>query len=101
MLTMRGETLRKPLAMDEFKAVIGRAIERALLSAAITKQQAAFAMGYGENQAPVSRWVSGIETPQFAKLWELGPRFRQELVLALAAECSGLEIETVIRRKHA
>lgn len=104
MLTMRGESLRKPLAEDHFKAAIGRAIERALSAADITKQQAAAGMGYGDNQAPVSRWISGSETPQFAKLWTLGDRFRQELVIAMAAECSvGVEVRTVItlERKRA
>jgi hypothetical protein len=98
MLTMQGEALRKPLAEGAFKAAIGRAIERALKASDITKQAAAYDMGYGDNQSPVTRWISGAETPQFAKLWTLGDRFRQELVIALADECEmGVTLETTIR----
>ena len=82
----------------DFKAVIGRAIETALIAAGIEKKAAAYLMGYGDNHASLSNWISGKETPQFARLWQLGDRFRQELVVALAAECSvGVEVETVVR----
>lgn len=97
MLAMDGEALRKPLAEAEFKAVIGRAIERALHLSNLTKQEAAYGMGYGENQAPVSRWISGTETPQFAKLWMLGRPFQIALVEALADESGGFTIERVLR----
>jgi hypothetical protein len=98
---MRGETHPKPLRTDEFKRVIGRAIEVALTNAGIEKKAAAYLMGYGDNQASLSNWIRGEETPQFAKLWELGARFRQELVIALAAQCDmETEIETVITMKR-
>ena len=96
-LRMRGETDPKPLRMADFRAVIGRAIETALLNAGLEKKSAARTMGYGDNQASLANWISGKETPQFAKLWELGERFQQELVIALAAECAvGVEIRTVV-----
>lgn len=96
-LRMRGEADPKPLRTDEFKAVIGRAIETALANAQIEKKAAAYAMGYGDNQASLSNWIRGAETPQFAKLWELGERFQQELVIALASACSvGVEVRTVV-----
>lgn len=85
-LSARGETHPKPLRTDEFKRLIGRAIESALRNADIQKKAAAETMGYGENMASLSNWISGNETPQFAKLWELGPRFQQQLVIALARE---------------
>jgi hypothetical protein len=94
---MRTEPDPKPLRTDVFKRVIGRAIETALLSAGIEKKAAARSMGYGDNQASLSNWIRGEETPQFAKLWELGDRFRQELVIALAAECElGVKVRTVV-----
>lgn len=96
-LRMRGEADPKPLRTDDFTAVIGRAIEIALANAGIEKKAAARTMGYGDNQASLANWISGKETPQFARLWRLGDRFRQELVIALAAECSvGVEIRTVV-----
>lgn len=83
---------------EEFKRAIGRAIETALKAADISKKEAAQTMGYGENQSTVTAWITGEETPQFAKLWMLGPRFRQELVIALAGLCDiGVEIETIVK----
>ena len=90
----------KPLRItaDEFKRQIGRAIEIAMQAADISKKAAAEAMGYGPNQSTVTAWVTGEETPQFAKLWMLGPEFRQELVIALASLCEmGVTVETVVR----
>ncbi len=97
----RGETNPKPLRTDDFRRLIGSAIETALRNSAIEKKTAAFDMGYGENQASLSNWIRGEETPQFAKLWVLGDRFRQELVLALAASCSvGVEVETIVKLRR-
>jgi hypothetical protein len=82
--------------MDDMKRLIGSAIEKALTSADITKQAAAYEMGYGENHAPVSNWIAGKETPQFAKLWTLGAVFQRELVIALANLCQQVEVRTVV-----
>lgn len=98
MLTVHGEGDRKPLAEDR-KRQIGLAIERALEDADISKQDAAYRLGYGENQSPISRWISGIENPPFAKLWTLGSRFQKALVkrMAGAVDDSGaVEVRTTI-----
>jgi hypothetical protein len=96
-LRMSGEPDPKALRNADFRRVIGRAIETALAASGMEKKAAARDMGYGDNQASLSNWISGNETPQFAKLWTLGPRFRQELVIALAAECEvGVTVRTVI-----
>lgn len=87
MLTMRGESLRKPLADLDEARIVGRFVERALVFADITKQDAAFRLGYSD-QSAVSRWVAGVETPQLAKLWTLGRRFRTGFLLAVADACS-------------
>lgn len=81
---------RKPLA-----DALGGAIERALMLARITKQDAAFRMGYGTNQAPLSRWIGGTERPQFEKLWSID-ELRGPLVTALA-ELAGHDVTTEIR----
>lgn len=102
---MQGETRRagsetnpKPLRLDEFKSIIGAAIQGALIASKLQHKEAADLMGYGDNLASLSNWIRGEETPQFAKLWMLGPRFRQELVIALAEQCGiGVEVEKVIR----
>ncbi len=80
---------------EEFKQAIGRAVECALDRSGIGKKEAAFAMGYTD-AAVIGRWVSGLETPQFGRLWTLGEKFQAEFVIALAALAS-LEIETVVR----
>lgn len=97
-LAMRHEdphTLRKKFADDEWKLVIGGAIERALELAGMQKGQAAFEMGYGENQAPLSRWIAGTESPQFARLWSV-PALRGPIVLALAELSETVSVETTI-----
>lgn len=95
---MRGESVRKPLAEDAL--TIGRVIERALALAGISKQDAAFRMGYGSNQAPLSRWIAGVETPQFAKLFAV-PELRAPIVLAFAEVVDAIDITTnvTIRRR--
>jgi transcriptional regulator with XRE-family HTH domain len=70
--------LRKPLAVD-----LGSAIERAIELAKMTKQEVAYRMGYGSNQASLSRWISGAEMPQLAKLWAI-EELQGPLVIALA-----------------
>lgn len=75
------------------KVVIGRAIERALERSGLTNKEAAYAMGYTDSGV-IGRWVSGTETPQVAKLWTLGPVFRQEFVIALAQQADGVEVTT-------
>jgi predicted transcriptional regulator len=89
-LAMGGESLRKPLAED-LKRAIGAAIARALVLADMTKQDAAHRMGY-EDQSALSRWISGAETPQFARLFEVA-ELRTPLVVALAEIVNSDEIE--------
>jgi|SRR5688572_16059768 hypothetical protein len=92
MLRAKGEANPQELG----KRAIGSAIEAALDRARITKQEAAFAMGYTDSGV-MGRWINGTETPQFAKLWALGERFKQELVIALA-EQAGMPVVTTITR---
>ena len=89
---------RKPLAMVEISRVIGRSIERALIAAGLEKKAAAAEMGYAD-QSALSRWIAGIETANFAKLWSLGAAFQRELVIALAAECAAIHVDTVLTVK--
>lgn len=92
MLAAQGESHRKPLA-DE----IGGAIERAIVLAKLTKQDVAYRMGYTD-QSALSRWISGAETPQFAKLWAI-TELQEPLVIALA-ELAAMVIETTVRTRR-
>jgi hypothetical protein len=96
-IAMTSEALRKPLA-DDLKRAIGQAIERAIVLAGLTKQEVAFAMGY-EDQSALSRWISGAETPQFARLF-IVVKLRGPLVIALAELSGDVDVQTtiVIRR---
>jgi hypothetical protein len=94
-LSMRGEGLRKKLADPQIRHALGRAIERALQLADMTKSQASQEMGYGENQAPISRWISGVENPQFDKLFTI-ERLREPLVIAIAEMAGTIEVRTTL-----
>lgn len=85
-----GDPDRKPLAED-LKRALGRAIERGILLAGLTKQSVSFDMGY-EDASTLSRWIAGTETPQFARLFMVA-RLRAPLVVALA-ELSGDAVVT-------
>lgn len=74
---------------EDLRAVIGRAIERAIAQADLTKQEVAYQLGYTD-AGVISRWCSGSETPQFAKLFAL-PELRQPIVIQLA-RLAGAEI---------
>jgi len=89
-LAMRGEGLRKPLA----DGVMGRAIDRAIVLSGLTKQDAAYRMGY-QDQSALARWISGVETPQFARLFAV-QELRAPLVQALAELASDVEVTTTI-----
>ena len=80
------------------KRRVGGWIERALQIAGMTKLQASQAMGYGDNQAPISRWIAGTENPQFHKLLLLGRRYEHGFVIAQAEDAGlGVEVDTVVR----
>lgn len=76
------------------KRATGRALEKAIARSGLTKQEAAFQMGYSDSGV-MGRWIQGTETPQLAKLWMLGEGFQREWVIALAEE-AGLSVKTTI-----
>lgn len=92
-VAMRGEPDRKPLAEDLARAV-GAAIEQAIKLARLEKKDVAFQMGYAD-QSALARWIAGVETPQFAKLFAIRS-LRGPLVIALAALSEDAEIVTTI-----
>jgi len=89
-----GEAERKSFAL-----LIGRAIERGILLAGMTKQEAAFEMGYPDPSA-LSRWIAGVETVQFSRLWMIA-RLRPCLCVALAEISEGVVVETTISIRRA
>lgn len=96
----QGETACQVLAVESMRAV-GALIDRALVLAGLTKQQASFAMGYRDETASVvSKWTQGTERPQLDRLLSV-PALRRGLILAIA-ESSGsdVEIRTVVTVPH-
>lgn len=91
MLKVESEGLRK-------KVAVGRAVERALALLGMTKQEAAYAMGYSD-QGVVSRWCSAVERPLFDKLFAL-ERFEECYIVALAEKNPAVEVVTYIRLKR-
>ncbi len=97
-----GETDRKPLAEQAWREQIGRAIDRALTLARLTKQEASYAMGYAD-QSALSRWIAATERPLFDKLFAVEP-LRASLVVALselAGEAVEISTTVTIRRRVA
>lgn len=93
MLRVESESTSKKLA--DAKRAIGHSVARALEIAGITKQQAAYDMGY-QDAGTVSRWCSGLERPHFDKLFTL-PRVEDAWILA-RAECNPhIVVETVVK----
>lgn len=78
------------------KRVLGAVIESALHGAGLTKQQMSREMGYGDNQAPISNWISGKENPQLSRLWSVRA-FRAPFVVALAGACDcDVDVKTIV-----
>lgn len=75
---------------------VGAAIARALQFAGLTQKEAWALLGH-TNGAQLSRWISGLERPQFDALFAVDA-LRQPLIVAFA-ELAGaaVEIETVIK----
>jgi hypothetical protein len=92
-VSRRGETDHQPL-VDAMKRAIGRAIERAIKSADLEKKDVAERMGYTD-QSVIGRWIAGVETPQFAKLFAID-ELQIHLVIALARIPKDAEIVTTI-----
>lgn len=92
--------LRKAEA-DEWKANVGRAIQRAYLLCGWTLKE--FADKVKRDERQLARWISGEERPQLDTLFAV-VALRQALIIALAELAgAGVEVETtvrVIRRKE-
>lgn len=99
MLRVKSEADPQKLG-DAVKRELGQALEWALDRARITKQDAAFRMGYSD-QGVIGRWISGQENMQLAKLRLIGDDFFQEFVIALAQTCAGVEVKTQITLQKA
>jgi len=84
---------RKKLA--DLRPVIGRRVERALALCGVTKQEAAFAMGYTD-AGTVSRWCSGTERPHLDKLEAAIAGFEAAWVRAIAEGHPRMEAVTQI-----
>lgn len=83
----------KSVENRDFRAEIGRAIERAASLAGMSKKEVAALVGC--EPAQLSRWIAGTETPQFARLFAI-EALREPLCVALA-QMSGAEIHMDIK----
>jgi transcriptional regulator with XRE-family HTH domain len=92
-LAMTGESLRKKLAGPTFGAVIARALQ----IKGWTQLRLAQELGYGDNQAPVSRWIAGTEAPPIERLWDLAAlRLSLLVALAEAVQDDAVQVNTVV-----
>jgi hypothetical protein len=89
------------VGFDPQKAGIlaGRIIERALDYAGLEVKEAAATMGYGD-ATTLYRWIAGKEAANFDKLWLLGEKFQEGLVIGLATACRTLRVRTTIEAER-
>jgi hypothetical protein len=92
---MGGEALHKKIVDGEMRALVAGVVSRAVDHSGLSKKQAALEMGYGDDQSPISRWVTGIEPPSFARMVSV-PALRYGLSVALAELNDGVEIRTIV-----
>ncbi len=87
----------KPVDID-WKQAIGRAIERAVASAGLTKSEDA---GQADvDEAEFSRWLTGVRRPQFDRLFAI-EALRVHLVVALATlDPDAFAIKTTIEARR-
>lgn len=79
----------------DFRAQVGRAIQRAASLRGWTLKELAAAVNHDARQ--VARWINGQERPHFDALFAV-EELRQPLVVAIAELAGeGVEIDTVIR----
>lgn len=80
---------------EDFRALIGRAIQRAVAIVGWSNKEAAATVGVDDSQ--FGKWLSGAERPHFDKLFAV-EQLRGPLVMALAASTDGavLELRTAI-----
>lgn len=94
MLRVGGESHNKKLA--DLKPWVGGRVERALEILGLSKQEAAYAMGYTD-AGTVSRWCSATERPQLDKLFAL-KGFLAAWVVSLAEEHpEAMTVETIVK----
>lgn len=93
MLRAEGEGDRKKVA--EHRERVGRLVERALILTGLTKQQAAYEMGYSDSGV-VSRWCSGAERPLLDRLF-LVSGFEDSWLIAQAEGNPRAEVERTIK----
>lgn len=93
------------VASDSDRKKIAERVERTLELLGVSKQDAAFRMGYTD-PGTVSRWCSGVERPHFDKLFVLinddGLTFEDAWVIATAEKNPRMEVVTqIVMRRSA
>lgn len=84
-----------PQNLADLRPAIGRLVERALVLAGVSKQEAAYRMHYSD-AGTVSRWCNGIERPLFDKLFTIAG-FQAAYVQAIAEQHPDFEVTTEIK----
>ena len=85
----------KNLELEDFRAEIGRAIQRAISIAGRSQKEVAGLIGC--DVAQMARWIAGTERPQFDRLFAV-EELRWPLIQGLAALAQA-EVITEIRRR--
>lgn len=86
------EVAHKKVALEEYRAEIGRAIERARCLSELTADE--FAREIGCHPTQLSKWIRNVEPPQIDRV--LMSPMRGFMLVALATRTPGCDVETVI-----
>lgn len=94
-LVMKGEALHKFLVLPEHRAAVARVVRRMLEISGLQHKDAAFLLGFGDDQTPISRWLAGVEPPNLARILTV-PALACALSAAIAESQAGATARYVV-----
>ena len=81
-----------PIETRDFRAEIGRAVQRAFSLAGLSQKEVAYLID--RDTAQIARWIAGTERPQFDALFAVA-QLREPLCVALA-QMAGAQVTTKV-----
>jgi hypothetical protein len=96
LANVRPRPAKALIEVESRRARVGEALRRAIGIIGLSDKEAADVLCLDKSQ--LSRWLSGHENIQLARLY--GTRLYGPFVLALAHECEECEVETTVRYRR-
>ena len=86
-----GKDLSEVEALRDF----GRILDRALVLARLTKQEATYLLGYA-NPGQISKWTTGQEATPLHRLFARLPGFKTAYMIALGEDDPAVQVVTTV-----